>query len=77
MVRKALGLMETGPRQATQGELQGELDRTNSELDRLPLPRLSPSRTVRPREASVQPACGPSSAASSAASLPGTSGPWR
>jgi len=25
MVRKALGLMEMGPRKATQGELQGEL----------------------------------------------------
>jgi len=25
MVRKALGLMEIGPREATQGELQGEL----------------------------------------------------
>ena len=25
MVRKALGLMEMGPREATQGELQGEL----------------------------------------------------
>jgi len=24
MVRKALGLMEMGPREATQGELQGE-----------------------------------------------------
>ena len=25
MVRKALGFMEMGPREATQGELQGEL----------------------------------------------------
>ena len=29
MVRKALGLMEMGPREATQGELQGKL-RTES-----------------------------------------------
>ena len=26
MVRKALGLTEMGPREATQGELQGELE---------------------------------------------------